>query len=275
MHWLWPGSEKDGKETVPPQACSEFPTALLYGASVYTTFRWPIADRWLNAHLERLTADAETLGMTLSLDASALVEWMTGLIPPDEPVVRLTAFPRAEGYGDFYASENLGAVLLLSTRALPAPPGRKLLLKSTCYERPKPQVKLGSLGEAILLKREARRQGYDDVLFVNGEGCFSEASTANVFWIDEKGLQTPEPLQDGCLPGITRLRVLEAAGRLGILVKIAAEVGPGNLRMVAGAFLTNSVSGLSPIAQIDDVELPWTPAALEMAVQLSAAVREG
>jgi branched-subunit amino acid aminotransferase/4-amino-4-deoxychorismate lyase len=123
-----------------------------------------------------------------------------------------------------------------------------------------PNIKLAGIGELIQAKCAARHEDYDDILLLNHSNHITEASTANFFAFDASGcLRTPDPLRDGCLPGITRQQVLEMAKAQNIPIRQE----PLDIREVSdfsGAFLTNAVQGLIPIKQIDASELPWPQA---------------
>jgi para-aminobenzoate synthetase/4-amino-4-deoxychorismate lyase len=90
-------------------------------------------------------------------------------------------------------------------------------------------------------------------LIVDSDGGVLEASRANVFAVLHGALLTP-PTDGRILPGITRARVIEIAGRAGI------ETEETNMRHedLLGAdevFLTGSVRGIEPVGSLDGVGL--------------------
>lgn len=242
---------------------TDFPAGLLYGFSIFTTFRLPLSARWLDAHLERLKRDACAVGLAWDFPDEALKSWIHCCAGhPDsvgKPVARLTLFPEVGGYGEFYAERArslLPSRLACFFRQAADPPFEGVSLKICGHSRFMPQVKWGALADMILLRREALREGYDDVLLVNASGNISETSTANIFLTDGRGLLTPDPGRDGCLPGITRLQVMEAASAAGIPVRMD-PIPVGLAAEARGAFLTNAAQGLIPVRAIDSVTLPW------------------
>jgi branched-subunit amino acid aminotransferase/4-amino-4-deoxychorismate lyase len=268
----------------PAHGCPGFPSGLLFGYSVYTTFRWPLSTRWLHAHLDRLEQHATFLRLDWPFPKAWLVqqfeEALQGTLlqqqasPSEQLACRLTACADVEGYGDFYAPDvthsketeanmaidtpsKLPTRLFLSTRSLPPTPGIGLRLKTIPYQRPLPQIKTGAMAESILLKRQAQSEGFDDLLFINPNGACSEASTSNIFLVRDDALFTPEPQRDGCLPGITRLQVLEAASILGISAFDTQPLSLPDIRNAQALFLTNAAQGIIPARSIDDYVLPW------------------
>ncbi|HEY9685961.1 MAG TPA: aminotransferase class IV [Coleofasciculaceae cyanobacterium] len=266
MHWELPAEEGS-----PPREWLNFPTALLYGYQVYTTFRWPIEARWLHRHMERLESDARAIGLDWRCDRENLTRQLEACFQQEMPVMRLTVVADADAYGDFFKAPSPSGRLLLSTRTLPA--GRELLrLKSIRYQRPLPTIKLGAMAPLILTRRKAMAGGFDDVLLVSPQGHLCEASTANIFFIREGGLYTPDPERDGCLPGITRLQVLEAAETLGIPIQTKSPISVWALRRMDGAFLTNAVQGIEPVRCVDQIAFPWSDSAMELLKKLVTAL---
>src|SRR5919205_3218325 len=70
----------------------------------------------------------------------------------------------------------------------------------------------GSYVNTALAVDAAHRAGYDDAIFLTGEGFVSEASAANIFLARKDGLVTP-PVTADILEGITRDAVMELAAR--------------------------------------------------------------
>ena len=243
------------------QEAGYFPVGLLFGYGAYTTLRLPIADEWLDAHLNRLAHDARSLGLDWRYSHTLLKKEIRGLYQPEEPVIRLSAFADVDGYGDFYSAQPIPCRLLISTRSAPMPSVSGLSLQSADYGRPLPAIKTGPMADLILLKRQARAAGFDDVLFINRQGCISEASTANVFLIRDGALHTPDPQRDGCLPGITRLQVLQAASQAGVATETGQPLPLVLAKQAEGAFLCNAAQGIIPVRRIDDTPLPWPPSA--------------
>ncbi len=248
---------------------ADCPAGLMYGMAVYTTFRFPLADCWWNAHLTRLKENAAQLGLSLPFPADVIRLALEALIETEgctQSVFRLTAIADVQEYGDFYTGTENGlkpARLLLSARksgtsvlSSAGPLQSPVAVKAVDAIRPLPLIKHSGMADVIRLKQAALLSGFSEILLAQN-GILREASTSNIFLIQAGQLLTPDPVRDGCLPGITRQRVLLTAKGLGIPV---AETGPLLMRDLPhwdGAFLTNAAQGIRPVSRIDQHALPW------------------
>jgi len=114
-----------------------------------------------------------------------------------------------------------------------------------------PRVKSLNYLNSALAKLEARRQGADEALLLNGAGRVVEASVANVFAVRAGRLLTP-PASDGALEGLTRATVLELAGEQ----RVAAEersLGRFDLIAAEEVFLTGSGAGIVAVGSLDGI----------------------
>jgi branched-subunit amino acid aminotransferase/4-amino-4-deoxychorismate lyase len=266
-------------------ATDDFPAGLLFGMHVYTTFRFPLAPVWQQAHWQRLTENAQAIGLDWPFqwaDVSAVLEQC---YRPETPVFRLTAMADVRVYGDFDRNPKtlIPARLVLSARSVPPMSSTPLRLQTACYMRPSPLIKWGAMAESILLKRAARGAGFDDVLFLSEAGMLREASTSNVFVMRRQTessegdssfqLETPNPQRDGCLPGIARLQVIEAATALNLPVCDEQPISVQSLKDADGVFLSNAAQGLRTVQSLDyEGEMyafPWTSHALFVKIQAS------
>jgi len=101
-----------------------------------------------------------------------------------------------------------------------------------------------------LTRKEAEQRGFDDGLLLDRHGRVAEASAANVFFIRDGQLVTPE-ITPEILRGVTRQVVLEIAQSLGILVDERVVV-PEELANYQGAFLCATLMELRPLSRIED-----------------------
>jgi len=179
---------------------------LLRGRAAFETLRVyggrPFS---LEAHLDRLTASAASIGLPAverrrlqvlvglvlpraeSGDASLRLVWTAGPaggIP--SALALLSTVPEwIEGTRDRGAT----AVSLLGVRA-----SAPWLL---------PGVKSTSYAVNMAAEAEARRRGVDEALFVDGDGIVLEGTVTNVWWRRGSTLYTPG-LDLGILAGVTR-----------------------------------------------------------------------
>ena len=61
----------------------------------------------------------------------------------------------------------------------------------------------------------AKAKGFDEAIRLNERGEVASACMANVFWIKDKKLFTPD-LETGCLAGTTREFIIETAEKKGV-----------------------------------------------------------
>ncbi len=128
-----------------------------------------------------------------------------------------------------------------------APPMR---VRSVPFERFLPHVKNADTLGLTLHVRQARSDGYDDVVFTTPTGEVSEGSIWNV------ALQAPDGTvvwpSAPSLPGITQQLVQQGLDRLGVAWR-AAPVRADGLNAYAAAVFMNSWTPAQPIASVDDV----------------------
>ena len=110
------------------------------------------------------------------------------------------------------------------------------------------EVKSISFLEKLLAKREAQQGGADDALLLNDKGFLAEASTSNLFIVENGKIYTP-PLSAGLLPGITRRLVLELAQEKGLLSG-EEDITPQRLEEAEEAFITNSMIEVMPLTLV-------------------------
>lgn len=89
-----------------------------------------------------------------------------------------------------------------------------------------------------------------EVLLVDEKGNITEGSRSNFFAIRNGEVITP-PLQD-VLPGVTRMHVIEACGRLGYSVN-ETNISPGDAALCDAVFITGTSRKILPIRKIDEL----------------------
>jgi branched-subunit amino acid aminotransferase/4-amino-4-deoxychorismate lyase len=221
--------------------------------------------------LERLEQNARSIGLEWPFEKATLIQTILRHYQPEAPVCRLTALPQVDGYGDFYRQDAFSTRLILSCRSTGTIP-ENLSLQTIRYQRPFTAIKLNAMADLILMKRQARQAGFDDILLLNDHEHISEASTANIFFIRQGTLLTPSPERDHCLPGITRLQVLEAARAIGVDCQEQSII-TDDISTMDGTFLTNASHGITPVQRIDPHTLPWPNAAKALFSQLQHALQ--
>ncbi len=98
-------------------------------------------------------------------------------------------------------------------------------------------------------KHKAEAGGFADALMFDYRGQVAEATSANVFFIQDGKIHTPKP--DCFLNGLTRQTVIELARKRGVEV-IERAIMPNELEGFQQAFLTGSAAEISPVGKIAD-----------------------
>ena len=99
-----------------------------------------------------------------------------------------------------------------------------------------------------LSRHEAMRQGFDDTLLLDWRGQVTEASGANIFFVEGQRLVTPIP--DCFLDGITRRTIIRLARQRGFEV-VERVVLPDEMARFDEAFLAGTAAEVALIREID------------------------
>ncbi|MBB3808935.1 branched-chain amino acid aminotransferase [Pseudochelatococcus contaminans] len=123
------------------------------------------------------------------------------------------------------------------------------------YRRPDPATAPSTAKAAALYsiatisKHEAERQGYSDALFLDWRGRVVECTGANIFFVKNGELHTPDP--EGILNGITRQTVIELAKKRGIPV-VERAILPEELSTFTESFVTGTAAEVTPVSEIGE-----------------------
>lgn len=200
----------------------------------------------LDLHLQRLQQGTDALFAT-ALDLDQTLAWMQHAVYADnlrDASLRVTVFSR-----QFDFRRPLRAVAVEVLVAVSAPvvvPATARRLRSVAYQRELPQLKHVGTFPLFEHRRRALQAGFDDALFVTGEGQVSEGSTWNIAF--QRGEQIVWPLAPA-LRG-TQERLLQA-GFAPARQQVRA-VALAELDRFDGAIACNS-AGVWPISAIDAV----------------------
>jgi len=247
--------------------------ALLRGRAAFETLRvYGGRPFRLEAHLDRLTASAASIGLPaverrrlqvlvgLVLpkasggDASLRLVWTAG--PTGGVPSALALLNSIPDWIEPARERGATAVSLLGVRA-----SAPWLL---------PGVKSTSYAVNMAAEAEARRRGVDEALFVDAEGILLEGTVTNVWWRRADTLFTPS-LELGILAGVTRATIIELAPECGYRV----EEGSYPLEQLLAsdeAFTSSSVREVMPLVEVDGRAVGRGPAADELQTALRALV---
>ncbi|MDQ3672346.1 MAG: aminotransferase class IV [Actinomycetota bacterium] len=235
---------------------------LLRGRAAFETLRvYGGRPFRLEAHLDRLVASSESIGLP-PVEREAL-EGLAALVlaraPADDTVLRLVWTGGPAG------GPPLGLALLSDVPAWieeVRPRGARavsLLGIRAAVPWLLPGVKSTSYAVNMAAEAEAKRQGAEEAIFVDGDDIVLEGTVTNIWWRKGKTLHTPS-LDLGILAGVTRATLLELAPTCGYAV--AEDAYPLEDVLAADeAFTSSSVREVMPLVEIDARTMGRGPAA--------------
>lgn len=216
--------------------------------------------RGLSLHMQRLARDCRQLfGVDLDTDRVRL-HVRHALAGAAEPtVVRVTVYDPALDLG--HIGSDADPHVLVTTRAASSGPAGPLRLQAVSYRREYPSVKHVGLFGAMKHRRDAQREGFDDVLFLNSDGTISEIATSNIGFVS--GGQVVWPRSEW-LAGVTMTLLHQELDE-----PVAMEpLTLADLREMEAAFATNAATGVRPVVSVDETR--WASEGHEILRKLSA-----
>ncbi|NQU34922.1 MAG: aminotransferase class IV [Bacteroidetes bacterium] len=88
-------------------------------------------------------------------------------------------------------------------------------------------------------------------MLVDENGFVTEGSKSNIFFLKENTLITPKTEQ--VLPGITRMKVIQIARRMGIKL-LEEKISNKSLKLYESAFISGTSPKILPIRNIDEIQ---------------------
>lgn len=117
----------------------------------------------------------------------------------------------------------------------------------------------------------ANENGYQNCLLLNNKKQVTEALNGNVFMVNGSTIITP-PIEDGCLNGITRKKVIEFLKKIEGYTITEASISPFDLQKADELFITNTIVGILSITKYRKKEFK-NAVASELIGKLNAAAR--
>jgi len=124
---------------------------------------------------------------------------------------------------------------------------------------------------SMLAVVEANRAGYDEAILLTAEGYVADGSGENVFIVKDGVIYTPD-LSTSILPGITRDTVIQIAQDLGYRV-VEKSLIRSDLYLADEAFMCGTAAEVTPLREVDDVEMGVGPVTLELQTAYLDTVR--
>ncbi|PSP55279.1 branched-chain amino acid transaminase [Halobacteriales archaeon QS_1_67_19] len=240
-------------------------SGVFEGVRCYETENGPAIFRW-DDHLERLYESAKPYDLEIDHDPEELTQATTELIRRQDlascyirPIVfygyhslgvspgncpirtAVAAWPWGAYLGE-EALENGVEVMVSSWR------------KHASSQIPTNAKTTGLYVNSMLAGEEARRNGYAEAIVLNKEGNVAEGPGENLFLVRDGEIYTPG-LAESILDGITRDTVITLAEEMGYTVHDGATISRGELHTADELFFTGSAAEVTPIRQVDNVEI--------------------
>ena len=212
----------------------------------------------LDAHFHRLCHGAIKMGLQFSWSLQDLKSGLLSLldeIPATNYYIRPIVY-RAGSYLNFSDEMPVDVTILAVNIARDV--GKPLTCHISPFERvsgraiPVTWKICGTYVNSYLSRREAQVDGFNDAIMLDQKGRITEASAANIFFLQKDTVITPA-LTENIFPGITRSTLLDIASNVGIEV-IERDVRPEELEDFDGAFLAATMMELKPLSAIDNLQ---------------------
>ncbi len=111
----------------------------------------------------------------------------------------------------------------------------------------------GQYLNSVLAKIESVKAGYEEAILLDDKGYVCEGTGENVFVIKDGMIHTPGQA-DAILDGINRKSCIQIARDLGYEV-IERNIARAELALADEVFLTGTAAELTPMREIDDIEI--------------------
>lgn len=207
-------------------------------------------------HFARLRAASGLLGIPLTVSDADMLEAMQRLLRENQllqarAAIRITLSRGVAGRG-LQPPPITAPTLLMTVAETPPPPAFMRAVTASFIRNEKSissRIKSLNYLDNVLARREASLRGADEALMPNSSGAIACASAASLFIVRDGVLLTPA-LDEGALPGVMRGLALETAAALNIQAR-ETRISPPGLQDATEAFLSNALTGLCPLVEID------------------------
>jgi len=124
---------------------------------------------------------------------------------------------------------------------------------------------------SMLAVMEANRAGYEEAILLTPDGYIADGSGENIFVVRDGVIYTPD-LSASILPGITRDTLIQIAQDLGYRV-VEKSLIRSDLYLADEAFMCGTAAEVTPLREVDDVQLGVGVVTLELQAAYLDTVR--
>lgn len=213
----------------------------------------------LREHTERLHYSANLMGFKLPYSVEEIYRACVETLERQglkDAYIRPVAWRGSEMMGVSAQKNRINVAIAVwewPSYFSPAERLKGIRLDMAHYRRPDPRTAPSTAKAAglymicTLSKHAAEDKGYADALMLDWRGRVVEATGANIFFVKDGTIHTPEP--EGFLNGITRQTVIDLAARRGIKV-VERAIMPEEMADFEQCFLTGTAAEVTPVSEI-------------------------
>jgi 4-amino-4-deoxychorismate lyase len=215
---------------------------------------------WLNPHLARLIDGCQRLKFSILPDTETLRQEASDLCRDHKEAVLKIIVTRGNSTQGYSAAQamNPNRIMILKTDMRHAPDtAREGIQLGICRQPLAINPALAGIKhlnrlEQVLARIECEAQ-WQEGLMLDTNGFVIEGTMSNLFLIRDGILITPSLERTG-INGITRDAILEIANKNDIVCQVR-DVLPEELNDIEEMFVCNSLIGIWPVVQLDDLHL--------------------
>jgi branched-chain amino acid aminotransferase len=240
---------------------------LLAGWGVFTTLL--VADGALFAwerHWARMSRDAALLNVAMPPDRDQVEQGLVRLVERNLApgcTARLVVVRNGPGFWAGPSSGQASDVIALTADSKHWPDSMRLGIQphGRYAAGDFTRTKVLSWAHNLRWAERAQEQGFDEVILLNEFDRVTECTSANIFAAFGNEVVTP-PIEEGCLPGITREVLAEEIRAPGLRI-VERPLTMDELYRADSVFITSTTRGLLPVREIAGRELKQSGNALE------------
>ncbi|MBI5206956.1 MAG: aminotransferase class IV [Candidatus Firestonebacteria bacterium] len=240
---------------------SVFDHGFLYGDAVFETMRSFDGKLFkLSEHIDRLLKSAHGIFLQHKFTKYEIAQAVSKTMEKNQALDAYIRICISRGVGQVSLDIDacLNPMLIIFVKPIIDIPiqGVKIAIVKTrrnLISAMNPSFKTANMLNNILSKLEAKRLNAFEGIMLNSDGYITEGSISNIFIIKNFKLITPS-INTGILEGIARNTIIELASRANLTV-FEELIKPEELYEIDECFLTNSVRGIIPVNQIDDIKI--------------------
>ncbi len=200
---------------------SVYDNSFLYAQGLFETFLG-IGNKVLfeKDHLDRLWRGAKVIDLKIPCSRATLSVWMRTILKTHPAKIKKLRLTVTAGESARWLGIQGKPRLILSVGAveLPSRPFDLIVSKLRVdHHSMLRRIKTVSYALQATALKEAKQAGADDALLLNEAERIAEVTSANIFWVRKGHVYTPG-LDEGCLDGVTRRKVIAACKRLNISI---------------------------------------------------------